>query len=107
MPCGGQESAAARGCARTPPMDTVVVVEYELDEPLSIDGVEAMETRNAWCLAAHRVRHLQSYLSFDGRRLVCIFAAHDVESARIAAAKIGAPVTRLYGATLHGEKLER
>ena len=50
------------------------------------------------CLTIHRVRTLRSYLSSDGRRMVCVYQAPDVESVRVAKQKAGVPATRLWAA---------
>ena len=78
-----------------------VVCERRIDPPMRIDDVSAMEARAAWCLRQHRVSHLTSLLSLDGRLLLCVFEAPDAESVRTVHRQVGAPFERLWSATIH------
>jgi hypothetical protein len=78
-----------------------VVCERRIDPPIQIDDVPAMEARAAWCLQQHRVSHVTSLLSLDGRLLLCVFDAPDTESVRTVHRQVGAPFERLWPATVH------
>jgi len=76
----------------------VVVVERDFDAPVSFDDVQALETRGAWCLEQHRVQFLHTLFALDRRRMLCLYAAPDAESVRLAQAQAGMPVTRVWPA---------
>ena len=61
-----------------------VVVERSFDAPQAFERVHALEEAKAWCLEQHRVRWVRSYLSGDGRRMLCLYRAPDAESVRLA-----------------------
>jgi len=79
----------------------IVVVERSLPQPMTPAAVQQMAEGGAGCLALHRARHCESYLSPDGLRMTCIFQAPDAESVRIANRQLGAPFDRAWTATLH------
>lgn len=79
-----------------------VVMERLLDSPVALDDVRAMEGQATWCLDQHRVRHLTSLLSADGRRLTCVFVAPDAEAVRSAARRLEAPYEGIWPASAHG-----
>lgn len=62
--------------------DDAIVVERSLPEPMDEAALRESVTRSAWCLEQWGCRLVVSYLSNDGWRLVCIFAAADAESVR-------------------------
>jgi len=59
-----------------------VVCERRIEPPIRVDDIPAMEAQAAWCLQQHRVSHVTSLLSLDGRLLLCVFEAPDAESVR-------------------------
>ena len=61
-----------------------VVVERSFDAPQAFERAHALEEAKAWCLEQHRVRWVRSYLSSDGRRMLCLYRAPDAESVRLA-----------------------
>jgi uncharacterized protein DUF4242 len=79
-----------------------VVLERQLDPPLRLEDVRAMEAQSLWCLEQHRVRHVTSLLSSDGRRLTCSFAAPDTESVRSVVRRLDVAYRRVWPATVHG-----
>jgi len=79
-------------------MELVVVVR-RFDTPQTFEPLQAAEERVAWCLEQHQVRFLRSYLSFDGRSMLCLYEAPDAESVRITQAKAGLPVESAWSAT--------
>jgi hypothetical protein len=68
-----------------------------MDEASIRDSV----TRGAWCLERWGCRIVWSYLSGDGRRVVCIFAAADAESVRQTQKQTEMPFDRAWSATVH------
>ena len=78
-----------------------VAVERVFPSPLSAADVVAAARAGVWCLDQHRTDYLESHLSLDGRRLVCLFRAPDAESVRHANLQLGLPNERIWPATLH------
>jgi hypothetical protein len=62
-------------------METVIV-EREFDEPQAVELLAQLEAGVSWCLEMHRVRPLHSYVSRDGRRMICVYEAPDAEAVR-------------------------
>ena len=58
------------------------------------------QARNQWCLDAHGVRHVTSYLAPDGRRMICVFEAPDAEAIRRTAAQLGYQYDSIWTATV-------
>jgi hypothetical protein len=66
-----------------------VLVERAFDAPVAFERVHALEESKDWCLAQHRVQWVRSYLSSDGRRMLCLYRAPDAESVRRAQHEAG------------------
>lgn len=64
-------------------METVIV-ERTLDQPANAGVLADNRERMVSCLQAHNVRFVQSYVSADGQRMICVYQAPDAESVRIA-----------------------
>jgi hypothetical protein len=79
-----------------PPVNANVLVERSLPEPATFEQLQAREDERRWCLDQHRVRWSRSYLSTDGRRMLCLYEAPDAESVRVAQREAGLPVERLW-----------
>ena len=79
-----------------------VAVERRFPTPIEPEDVVRFARDGAWCLEMHRLDYVESYLSLDGLRLVCLFKAPDAESVRLANRTIGLPVEHLWAATVHG-----
>lgn len=77
------------------------VVEREFEEPMTAEAIRARARRGAWCFDQYAVRYLRGYLSPDGLRMVCLFAAPDMEAIRRANETVGMPVTRIWPTTIH------
>jgi Protein of unknown function (DUF4242) len=92
--------AQARGARPEVLMETIVL-ERRLDPPLQLDDIRAMEEQGGWCLELHRVRHVTSLLSLDGRRLFCSFEAPDAEAVRSVLRRLDLPFERVWPATVH------
>lgn len=84
-----------------PPPRSLIVVEREFPEPVTMELVEQTLAREGHYLAMHRAELLASLLSRDGHRMCCTFSAPDAESVRIANRCMGMPVTNAWPATLH------
>lgn len=69
----------------------VVLVSRSFAAPIVFGEIQAQEEAQAWCLKAHRVRFLQSYLSFDRKRMLCLYEAPDAEAVRQAQHGAGLP----------------
>lgn len=65
------------------------VVDRAFDAPMEYAEVRARRAEKSSCLTMHGVRFLRSYLSLDGRRLACVYAAPDVEAVRSAVRMTG------------------
>jgi len=75
-----------------------VIAERELAEPASFEKLEAALRANQACLVAHRVRHLRTYISLDGKRTICEYEAPDAEAVRSASQRAGMPYERVWTA---------
>lgn len=84
-------------------MTAHVFLERTFDDPLTADDVIGSGRDSAWCFDLHRVLWQSSFLSLDGRALVCHFASPDLESARIALRTAGANVERLWLGSVAGD----
>jgi hypothetical protein len=78
-----------------------VVLERSFDPPVTADKVRAGVAAAGWCMDLHRVRRVESYLSADGRRMICLFEAPDAEAVRQVLAQFGSPYERVWSATVH------
>jgi hypothetical protein len=93
-------SHGGTACAASPGFETVVV-ERQFSNPVTIADLEAIPERANWCLEAHRVRHLGSYVARHGRRMLCIYEAPDAEAARLAQSKRNMPFESAWRAKLY------
>jgi hypothetical protein len=82
------------------PAHALAIVERSFPEPVSFADVDAIEKRSGGCLSLHRVRFLRSYFSIDGRRMLCLYEAPDVESVRFANRQAGLPFDLAWGAAV-------
>ncbi|WP_187276324.1 nickel-binding protein [Parahaliea maris] len=73
-----------------------VVVERRFDSEADLDALQAQEDAHAWCLEQHRVTFLRTFLSGDGKRMLCLYHAPDAESVRLAQQQAGMPVERVW-----------
>ena len=78
-----------------------IILERSFDPPITADKVRAGVAAVGWCLDLHRVRHVASYLSSDGRRMICLFEAPDAEAVRQVMGRLKAPYERVWSATVH------
>jgi hypothetical protein len=81
--------------------EALVVVERSFEAPVSLEEIQAMEGKGQWCLDTHQVRIARSYLSRDGKRLVCVYHAPDAEAVRSAQRSTGLPFDKLWTARIY------
>jgi hypothetical protein len=89
------------------PEDNAVVLERTLPAPVDETVIRDAVARGAWCLEQHACRIVWSYLSGDGRRCLCVFAAPDAESVRKAQRQGAMPWEAAWPATLHEKPAAR
>jgi hypothetical protein len=81
----------------TPPWQTAnVLVRRRWEEPVAIEDIQAIEDAGAQCLENYRVRFLRTFFSRDRMRMVCLYAAPDAESVRLAQRQAGMPVESVW-----------
>lgn len=78
-----------------------VAVERGFPAPVAFTELQAREAVHGWCLEAHGVRALRSYVSTDGRRMLCLYAAPDAEAVRQVQVTAGMPFDRAWQAELY------
>lgn len=91
----------ATGRHQARPGLATVVVERAFTEPVSIDLIRGLLAKGMACLAANRVELLESKLSTDRARMLCVFEAPDAEAVRRANRQMGVPVERVWTASVH------
>jgi hypothetical protein len=79
----------------------LVVVERDLPQPFAEEDVRLAAGASQWCLEAHGCRRLESFLSGDGLRMVCVFEAPDAESVRLSQRQAEMPVSAVWPGTSH------
>ena len=78
-----------------------VILEQRFDErPFDPEKYRQAQTENAWCLQAHDVAHVVSYVSPDGHRMNCAFDAPDAEAVRRVSAQLGYSFDSVWSATV-------
>jgi hypothetical protein len=80
-------------------METVVV-ERTFEQPVDIEALQASEDNSHWCLEAHNVRFIQSFISPDRKRAICVYEAPDAESVRIVNTTTKIPFDKVWSASL-------
>jgi hypothetical protein len=81
-------------------MMAVVIVERSFPKPIEFVHLHKGMERARPCLALHGVRLLQSFLSPDRQRMICMYEAADAESVRIANRQAGTEFERAWTATV-------
>ena len=80
-------------------METVVV-ERTFEQPVEVEALQESEKRAQWCLELHNVTFVQSYISPDRRRMICIYKGPDAESVRLANSTARLPFDRVWTASI-------
>ena len=83
------------------PDGDAVVIERTLPRPLDEATIRDAAAQGRGCLEARGCRLVWSYLSGDGRRCLCVFAAPDAESVREVQRQTGMPFDTAWPATVH------
>jgi hypothetical protein len=73
-----------------------VVVERGFAEPVTVAALQAIEDAGASCMELHRVTFLRTFVSLNGRRMLCLYQAPDAESVRLAQRQAGMPLERVW-----------
>jgi uncharacterized protein with GYD domain len=81
-------------------METIVLEHRFEDRPFDLARYQEAQQRNEWCLQAHGVRHVRSYLTPDKRRMICIFEAPDAEAIRRLSTELGYEYEQVWKATV-------
>jgi hypothetical protein len=77
-----------------------VIVERTFEQAVDVDALLEAESRSRWCLELHNVRFIQSYVSGDRCRMICVYEAPDAESVRIVNSTAKLPFDRVWSASL-------
>lgn len=78
-----------------------VIVERQFPEPISREFVVNAYNEKGWCLKTYSVEHVETYISNDGTRMVCLFRAPDAEAVRMSNKLGGVPFSEVWTASLH------
>ncbi|MGD2128207.1 MAG: DUF4242 domain-containing protein [Lysobacterales bacterium] len=73
-----------------------VVVTRSWPWPVELADIQAVEDAGAWCLEAHNVQFVRTFFAADRRRMACLYRGPDAESVRLAQARAGMPVERVW-----------
>ena len=82
-------------------MSTNMFLQRTFEQPLSIDDVRERARSSEWCYLMHKVDWRGSFLSADGRTLLCWFTAVDAESIRLALRQSAADTRFLWSGTVY------
>jgi hypothetical protein len=74
-----------------------------MDPPLKPDDLPGMMQFAAGCFDLHHVGWKHSFLSADGRRMLCWYQAPDAESARLALRELGSNLHGVWAGKVSGE----
>ena len=78
------------------PLAPNVVVARSFTEPVQFEDIAAMGLAKNWCFETHRVKHIRSFHSLDGKRMLCFYAAPDAEAVRAAQREAAMPVEAVW-----------
>lgn len=81
------------------PDGSCFVVERTFAQPMTRSEVETMRTEAGPCLDIHRAVLARSFLSRDGRRMLCLFTAPDAETVRIINRQLELSLERVWPAS--------
>ncbi len=82
------------GTVHEAPEPTVpnVLVERSFQDPVTFEEIRSVANASNGCFRTHRVKHVRTFLSLDGKRMVCFYNAPDAESVRITQREAALPV---------------
>jgi Nickel responsive protein SCO4226-like len=78
-----------------------VIVERELNPPVTSQEFPSMAKQGTECLSLYGIKWVESYLSADGKRLVCHFVSPDRETTCMAIRQTGSEFSAAWPGTLH------
>ena len=78
-----------------------IIVERDLDPPATAQEVLAMAQQGTACLKLYGIDWVESYLSVNGKFLVCHFISPDTETTRTAIRQTGSDFNAVWAGTLH------
>jgi hypothetical protein len=78
-----------------------VVVERAFPEVPTMEMMSELARRASWCLDAHAIELIDSYVATGQPTSFCVFAAPDAESVRTANRTTSSPYVRAWPATMH------
>ncbi len=78
-----------------------IIVERDLDPPATAQEVLAMAQQGTACLKLYGTDWVESYLSVNGKSLVCHFISPDAETTRTAIRQTGSDFNAVWAGTLH------
>jgi Protein of unknown function (DUF4242) len=81
-----------------------IIVERSFEAPLTLDELDAVETRMAPCLDLYQVRWIRSYWSADRLRMICEYDAPDAASVRNVQREADARFERIWAADVLGDQ---
>jgi hypothetical protein len=79
------------------PEYALAVVERSFAEPTTFEAIRDAAARSC-CFNLHRVRPVRTHVAKDGRRVLCVFEAPDVEAVRYANTQAGLPYDAVWAA---------
>jgi uncharacterized protein DUF4242 len=77
-----------------------------MDPPVKVEDLAGMIQYAAGCFDLHNVDWKHSFLSADGRRMLCWYRAPDAESARLALRELGSNMHAVWSGKVTGEGAE-
>ncbi len=77
-----------------------MIVEYTFDPPATDDELDRMAEQLDPCLEGRDVRFVQSFVSLDRKRRICVFEAPDAEVVREGYRTAGVKFERVWPAEL-------
>lgn len=77
---------------------STVVMERLYDETRSADQIDTMNQAIAPCLEVNGITHLQTLVSADRKRFICIFEAPDAQAVRRAIDSAGVTYQSIWAA---------
>lgn len=84
----------------TNPLAPNVVVARSFAAPVRFEDISAMGRAKGWCFDTYRVKHVRSFHSLDGKRMLCFYAAPDAEAVRAAQREAAMPVESVWAGSL-------
>ncbi len=79
----------------------IVVVEREFPESMNLDEYKHFTDEAKWCFETQNVTKVATFVGADGKRVVCVYDAPDVDAVRRANETARAPYTAMWSATVH------